>query len=238
LRYLLTIITKINKAGGNRKGEMKRINFIWIGLVLISLTSAYAYDNHDFQVWNTEVEEFKVNKNSKISLEQEFRWGNNAGDFYYQHYDVGYIYLLNNYFNFGGGFRYIKQKSADKFRDVSEPYLAAFMFWNPAGFNLSNRMRFEYRYADYQSDAYVFRNKLDIKFPWKFTRLAIQPMVADEIFFKFNGGDFNENRLFAGFAFNPVKYIKAEIYYMLRSTKSSGVWKDTNVLGTKLKLSF
>lgn len=57
-------------------------------LVLISLTSVYAYDNHDFQFWNTNVEEFKVDKTSKISLEQEFRWGNNAGDFYYQHYDA------------------------------------------------------------------------------------------------------------------------------------------------------
>jgi hypothetical protein len=204
------------------------------------VTNAYAYDNHDFQVWNTDVEEFKVNKTSKLSFEQEFRWGNNASDFYYQHYDIGYIYLLNDYFNFGGGFRYIKQKTDDKFRDVSDPYLAAFMFWNPAGFNLSNRIRIEYRYFDYQSDVSVFRNKLDIKLPWKFTRFGIQPMVSDEIFFEFNGGDLNENRLYAGLAFGLTKNLKGELCYMLRSTKNAGfgTWSYSNVLSTKLKLVF
>ena len=219
---------------------MRKINFIWIVLALMLVTNAYAYDNHDFQVWNTDAEEFKVNKTSKLSFEQEFRWGNNASDFYYQHYDVGYIYLLNDYFNFGGGFRYIKQKTDDKFRDVSDPYLAAFMFWNPAGFNLSNRIRIEYRYFDYQSDVSVFRNKLDIKLPWKFTRFGIQPMVSDEIFFEFNGGDLNENRLYAGLAFGLTKNLKGELCYMLRSTKNAGLgtWNYSNVLSTKLKLAF
>jgi hypothetical protein len=121
---------------------------MWLFVLLA--TRVYAYDNHDFQIWNTDVEEFKVNKTSKITFEQEFRWGDNASDFYYQHYDVGYSYILNKYFNFGGGYRYIKQKSSDKFRYSSVPYLAAFAFWNPAGFNLTNRIRIEYRYYDYQ----------------------------------------------------------------------------------------
>ncbi|MCX5696335.1 MAG: DUF2490 domain-containing protein [Candidatus Omnitrophica bacterium] len=211
---------------------------MWLFVLLT--VRAYAYDNHDFQIWNTDVEEFKVNKTSKITFEQEFRWGDNASEFYYQHYDVGYAYLLNKYFNFGGGFRYIEQKTSGKFKEEDEPYLVAFMFWNPGGFNLSDRFRAEYRHFDYQTDSWRLRNKLDIKLPWKFTRFEFQPMVADEVFFKVNGGDLNENRLFAGFAFNLLKNLKGEICYMLRSTKNSGIctWSDTNVLNTKLKLSF
>jgi len=201
---------------------------------------AYAYDNHDFQVWNTDAQEVKLNKSSKLAFEQEFRWGDNASDFYYQHYDEGYVYLLNQYFNFGGGLRYIKEKKAGKFRDETEPYLVAFTYWNPAGFSLSNRTRIEYRYFDYQANQWRFRNKLDIKFPWKFTRFQIQPMVSDEIFFKFNGIDLNENRLYAGFAFTLAKNLKGELCYIFRSTKNTGVctWNDTNVLSAKLKLAF
>ncbi|MDD2679632.1 MAG: DUF2490 domain-containing protein [Candidatus Omnitrophica bacterium] len=217
---------------------MKKTILIIVSLILTAVINAWAYDNHDFQVWNTDLEECKLTRNSKLSVEQEFRWGNNGGDFYYQHYDVGYIYLVNDYFHFGAGFRYIKQKIEDKFKDSSDPYLTAFMFWNPAGFSLSNRMRLEYRYKDYQGDSTVFRNKLDIKFPWKFSRLAIQPMVADEIFYRFKEGDLGENRLFAGLAFKPFRNISAEVFYMLRSTKNLGIWSETNVLGTKLKLSF
>ncbi len=114
------------------------------------------------------------------------------------------------------------------------------MFWKPVGFDISNRIRLEYRYYDYQSDACVFRNKLDIKFPWKFTRLAIRPMVADEIFYKFNGGELDENRLYAGFVFDVCRSLKGELCYMLRSNKDANIskWTSMNVLVAKLKLAF
>lgn len=219
---------------------MKTRLFLVAGLFIFSVLNAYAYDNHDFQVWNIEAQEFKVSKTSKVTLEEEFRWGNNASDFYYQHYDVGYVYLFNDYFNFSGGYRYVLHKVSDKFRESSQPYLTAFMYWNPAGFNLTNRIRLEYRYYDYQSDTCVFRNKLDVKFPWKFTKFAIQPMIAEEIFFKLNGGVLDENRLSAGLAFNLTRNLKGEICYMLRSAKAANtcVWVESNVLSTKLKLSF
>ena len=65
-------------------------------------------------------------------------------------------------------------------------------------------------------------------------------MISDEVFFKFNGFEFNENRLYAGFAFNLTENLRGEICYMLRSTKNTLIpsWSDTNVLSTKLKLSF
>lgn len=219
---------------------MKRISFILIGLVSVLITRAYAYDNHDFQVWNTDVEEFKINKTSKLMFEQEFRWGDNASDFYYQHYDTGYQYLFNKYLSLGGGFRYIKEKKAGGFKVESEPYLAAFAYWDLIGFKFSDRTRIEYRYYDYQADSWRFRNKLDIKFPWKFTKLEIQPMVSDEIFFKFNGSVLNENRLYGGFAFTLTKNLKGELCYMLRTTKNPDVctWNGTNVLSAKLKLAF
>ncbi len=70
--------------------------------------------------------------------------------------------------------------------------------------------------------------------------MKIQPFISDEFFFKFNGIDINENRFSAGFGLNLTKNIKGEIYYMLRSTKNTNIctWNDTNVLGTKLKISF
>jgi hypothetical protein len=207
---------------------------------LIVFSAAFAYDNHDFQVWNTDVEEFKLNKNSKLIFEQEFRWGDNASDFYYQHYDTGYQYIFNKYVSLGGGFRYIKDKKADKFRDESEPYLAAYTYWDLFGFKFSDRTRIEYRYYDYQVNSWRFRNKLDMKFPWKFTRFEIQPLVADEIFFKFNGIDINENRLYAGLAFTLTKNLKGELTYLLKSNKNPTVctWTDINVLSIKLKAAF
>jgi len=49
--------------------------FTIVGLALLLATKVYAYDDGDFQIWNTDVEEFKVNKDLKIAFEEEFRWG-------------------------------------------------------------------------------------------------------------------------------------------------------------------
>ncbi|MBU1997933.1 MAG: DUF2490 domain-containing protein, partial [Candidatus Omnitrophica bacterium] len=89
-------------------------------------------------------------------------------------------------------------------------------------------------------DFWRYRNKFTLKLPWKFTRFEIQPIVSDEIIIVFGrpSTQLNQNRLSAELGFNVFKNLKAEIYYMLQSSKSSDMWKDVNVLGTKLKLVF
>jgi len=63
---------------------MKKISLLIAGLVLICFGNAYSYDDQDFQVWSTIVEDVKINQDLKVALEEEFRWGDNASDFYYQ----------------------------------------------------------------------------------------------------------------------------------------------------------
>jgi Protein of unknown function (DUF2490) len=216
---------------------------IWgIFLVIVS-TRAYAFDNHDFQVWNTDVEEMKLNKKSKLVFEQEFKLGDNSSDFYYQHYDAGYVYGLSKYVNIGIGYRYIKEMQNKAFRVENEPYILTTIIWELAGFKFDSRNRFEYRTFDYNKvDSGRYRNKLTVKLPWKFTKREIQPYLADEIFVRFNGADLNQNRIFAGLGFNITKNLKGEIYYMFQSIKNysrlESTWTQTNVLGTKLKISF
>ncbi len=218
---------------------MKKTITIVMGIVLFLTAKLYAYDDHDFQIWNTDVEELQLNKVLKLAFEQEFRWGNNASEFFYQHYDVGLFYDLNKYWSVGGGYRYVLNKSKGKFLVENEPYVVATFASQFAGFKYDDRSRFEYNHFDYKDDTWRYRNKLTIKSPWKFTGLAIQPFISDEIFILIDDGQrLNENRAYAGLAFNITKNLKGEIYYMLRSTKSSNIWTEANVLGTKLKISF
>jgi hypothetical protein len=213
--------------------------FVLLGMVFLLAAPAYAFDDHDFQVWNTDSEEFKINKDSKIVFEQEFRWGDNASEFFYQHYDVGFFYNLEKFLNVGGGYRRVYEEKKDKFRVEDEPYVTTTLLWDLKGFKFEDRSRLEYRYFDYQSDSWRYRNKITAKLPCKFTKLEIQPFISDEIFIGFNGSSqFNQNRFSSGLGMNLTKNIKAEIYYMLQSSKGSDVWSDTNVLGTKVKIAF
>ena len=218
---------------------MQRTILLVVVFILLLAVQAVAYDDHDFQVWNTDVEEFKVNDKTKIALEQEFRWGDNANELYYQHYDAGLSYSLNKYLNIGGGYRQIYELKSGTFRPEEAPYLTATLFGDWKGFKFDDRSRIEYRHFSYQTDSERYRNKFTVKFPWKFSKIEIQPYVSDEIFIVFGViSQFSENRFNSGLSFNLTKNIKAELYYMLLSSKSAGTWKDYNVLGTKVKVAF
>ncbi|MDD5610662.1 MAG: DUF2490 domain-containing protein [Candidatus Omnitrophica bacterium] len=200
---------------------------------------AYAFDDHDFQVWNTESEEFKLNKDWKLTLDQEFRWADNAHRFFYQHYEGGLVYSLNKYLSLGGGYRHVLEDKKDKFKVENEPFIFATLFWDILGFKFDDRNRMEYRHFDYQTDGWRYRNKFTVKLPWKFTKLQIQPYFSDEVFVTFEAiNQFSQNRFFSGVGMALTKHIKTEIYYMLQSKKSTDAWIEANVLGTKLKFSF
>ena len=217
---------------------MKIIGLSIIALALIFTANAYAYKDGDFQVWNTDTEEFKINDDTKMALEQEFRWGGSAKDFYYQHYDLGFFYNPRKYLNVGAGYRHILSKSNDKFLVENDPYITATLLWDIAGFKFDDRSRLEYNHFDYKDDTVSYRNKFTIKSPWKFTKFEIQPYVSDEIFILFDDSQrLNKNRATAGLAMSIAKNLKGEIYYMLQSSKSRK-WTEANVLGTKLKLAF
>ena len=218
---------------------MKKGILLVMWLFVFLALKAYAYDNNDFQVWNTDVEEVKINDRTKIALEEEFRWGDNAHQFYYHHYDLGLFYDLNKHLNVGAGYRQIYDLKSGHFKPEEAPYLTATLFGDWKGFKLDDRSRLEYRYFSYQSDSWRYRNKLTVKAPWKFTKFAIQPYVSDEVMAVFGViSQFNENRLSSGFSFNLTKNLKGEIYYMLRSVKGTDTWVYSNVLGTKLKIAF
>lgn len=219
---------------------MRKIIFAAMVLILGVGGLSYAYDDGDFQVWNTDVEEIKLNEKTKLAFEEEFRWGDNANEFFYYHFDGGLFYALNKYWSLGDGYRQIYELKKGKFKPENAPYLTATLFLERKGFVFDSRNRFEYRHFDYQTDSWRYRNKFTLKFPWKFTKFKIQPFASDELLFTFasakNG--FNQNRFSCGLGASISKKIKAEIYYMFLSTKSPGKWNDANVLGTKIKIAF
>jgi hypothetical protein len=216
---------------------MRKTLFLLFGSALILSSKVYAYDDGDFQVWNTNAEECKITDKSKITLEEEFRWADNANIFYYHHYDLGFSYVLKKYLSVGGGYRHVYELKRGKFKPENEPYLTATFSCDFLGFKFEDRNRLEYRHFDYQTDSWRYRSKFTIKLPWKLA--SIQPYVADEIFVGFAGiKELNQNRFSSGLGINLTRNVKGEIYYMLQSSKSAGNWVDANILGTKIKIAF
>lgn len=218
---------------------MKRVLFVLVSCLALISCKASAYDNGDFQIWNTDVEEVKVYKGVKFAMEQEFRFGEDATEFYYQHYDWGAIFGFNKMLDISLGYRQVFERYRKKWRAEDMPNANATIKFNLWKFKFDDRNRLEYRHFRYKENFLRYRNKFAIKLPVDFKKIKVSPYISDEIFISSNGTGYNENRFCTGAEFDLTKYAKCDFYYMLRETRISGSkWAWSNVLGTKIKIAF
>ena len=100
--------------------------------------------------------------------------------------------------------------------------------------DVSDRIRLEYRDLETKDDVWRFRNKTVFNLPFKLTRFNLQPYIGDEIFINLGENNINQNRFFSGLSFKLSSNIKSSIFYMYKSSKKTGGWSNTNVVGTQI----
>ena len=199
---------------------------------------SFAFEDGDWQYWNTEGVSWKFNKDFKGIIEQEFRFGDKASDFYYQHTDSGIVYSgLAKWLDLAANYRIIFEEKSQHWHYENRPHFGATVKYDLQGVALSDRNRFEFRDKEVEKDGWRYRNRLTVKLPG-FTKLDIQPYASDEFFYDFVKRELNTNWLIGGISFKIIKNLKGDVYYQWQYAKSEGKWKDTNMIGTKLSLSF
>jgi len=216
------------------------IKKVVISIIFIFLFSNYsfAYEDGDFQYWSAESVSWKIAKDCKMELEEEFRFGDDMSDFYHYHTDIGATYSgLADWLDVGVNYWLSFEKKNNKWKYENRPHFNATLKYGIYGFDFSTRNRFEYRDKEDESPFWRYRNKFTIKLP-KFTKLEIQPYIAEEIFVDFKEEELNSNRVYGGVYLKILENLRGEIYYLWQSSKSNDDWLDTNILGTKIKLSF
>ncbi|MFA6320623.1 MAG: DUF2490 domain-containing protein [Candidatus Omnitrophota bacterium] len=219
------------------------IRKIFVVMTMLTLISApfkvYAYEKGDFQIWNTDTEEVKLYKGVKLAMEQEFRFGENASEFFYQHYEFGVVFGFAKVLDLAFCYRLVLDRVKRKWMEEDMPNVNATLKHEIGKLKLEDRNRIEYRHYRYKDDSIRYRNKFTMKYPIGFKSIKISPFASNEIFVSSNSTGYNENRFSAGTEFELAKYVKADIYYMLKSNKVKDYkWTDANVLGTKIKISF
>ena len=172
-------------------------------------------------------------------MEQEYRFGENASELFYQHYDWGFAYSFDKRLEMAFGYRMVLERVKHKWMESDEPYTnitAKLDIWK---FKFEDRNRIEYRHFRFAPDNARYRNRFMLKYPFDFKTIKIAPYVSDEVFVISNGRGFNQNRLQSGIEFGLTKYVKADIAYMLQSVRANGdKWYDANVVWTKIKIAF
>jgi hypothetical protein len=200
----------------------------------------FAFDEGDVQFWSTAGASFDINKDWKGNFEEEFRFGDNAGTFYYNHSDLGFIYGgLAEWIDLGFNYRQVFSKdSAGEWRRENRPHVNVTLKTEVNDFTLSSRSRLEYRDREIKKDIWAYRHKATIKLPFELTKLKLQPYIADEVFIDLDKSEYVANRLYSGFSLISSKRIKSELYYMWKWGKSGGDSSYVNVFGAQLKFYF
>ena len=81
-----------------------------------------------------------------LVLEEEFRFGDDGGNFYYQHSDLGLIYSgISDWVDVGINYRHVFLEKDSDWKQENRPHLNATVKCKLLDFSLSNRGRLEYR---------------------------------------------------------------------------------------------
>ena len=199
----------------------------------------YAYDNGDFQIWNTNDQDVKIGKATKLTLEEEYRYGENATELFYQHYDWGFAWAFDKAFELVLGYRLVLEKYQHKWRETDEPY--TILTWKQDIWKLKfeDRNRIEYRHFRFAPDQVRYRNRFLLKYPFDFKTITIAPYSSDEIFVSSNSSGFNQNRFEVGLEFGLTKYVKVSVEYMSQQIKGlNDKWYEANALWLKNRIAF
>lgn len=207
--------------------------------------SATLGEDGDLQYWNTEAIEGKINDKWKAYMEAEFRWGDDASEFFYQHTHLEIGYAVNDWLSIAPAYRQVwelEDAEADLWAAEYRPMVNITLKHKWNDWEFSDRNRFEFRFFDVDDDRFRYRNKLTVKSPWKWTALHINPFVADELFFEEDSDNgFNRNRLDIGVNLDfgdYVAHLTGNIFYRWQTTDRGEEWRDLNIIGTQLKFKF
>ncbi len=219
------------------------ILFIFISTLVFGALlngTCFGSTNGNGEYWQTIGFDYDMNKDWKITVREEFRFGKSGGDPYLHNTDVGLVYKsLGDWIDVGLNYKKDFEKdSSGKFRRENRPNLNIMVKGKLFDLDVSDRLRLEYRDLDTKEDVWRFRNKTAVNLPFKLTKFNLQPYIADEIFINLGESRINQNRFFAGLSFKLSKNVKTSVYYMFKSNKQSSGWLNTHVIGSQIVFLF
>lgn len=196
--------------------------------------------NGNLEYWQTQTVSADLEEDWKIYVTEEFRLGRHNGNPNLHNVDMGVVYRgLADWLDIGMSFKKEYEKdSTGKFRHENRPHLNVTLKGKLFNLDTRNRARIEYRDREHKKTVYRFRNKTTFNLPVKLTTLQLQPYVAEEFFINLGENNINQNRLFAGFSWPVTKKIKSSLYYVWKTSRGTGGWVNTNVIGLDFKILF
>ena len=200
-------------------------------LLLLFLAFASYSQEKDFQMWTELGIKKEINKDFSLSLNQEFRFNENASTFDKWHSTFGLEYDITKYVRMRVMYRYSQNKDLEKGFEVAHRYLSDVILRKKVKrFNLSYRLRYQMDYEkDFTGEAlYMDSQALRSRFMFKYNirKNPLTPYTSYEFLYRLNnpyGNSIERNRITIGIDYNLTDNLSANLYYRYQTSSGNDV---------------
>lgn len=216
---------------------MKKLFTILITSFLLSLflcNNAIARD--DWEFWNMETIKTKITDKIGVTLIEEFRFNEDAGNFYTHVQYLGPTYTFNENFGVGILHQMVNSKKNDKWNTNHRFDLDAYISAKIYDFKIDTRTRFE---RDVTINTWTYRAKEQISRDILLLNRNYTPYISNEGYLALTPEiKYNENRATLGIKTKFLLGTDIDLYYMNRAKKPKNDWVNSNVLGVSVGYKF
>ena len=214
-------------------------------------------EDGDWQLWNQDIIVAPITENVAGTMDTMFRFGDDLGQHWYHHVDVGLVFKVNDWVKVKPSYRHKFvwcaghspdstppcqcPGTADGWRGIDNPSLNVIVSESLEVVKLSNNCRFSYWDFDdafQKKDRWFYRNILTVMPTDSYTDLKIKPFVREDFFFDLEEVEINRNRLSAGLAIGDCgpDALKPSVYLMWQASKAAD-WVDNYIGGVDIKIA-
>lgn len=202
------------------------------------ILSVNAFAATDWQTWQGEQVNKKINDNLNLGISYESRYQNSGKEYFTGLWVINPMFKLSKSISAGPIYYYIPTKQKDgSFKDENRSGLLTTYKWAVENFNLEYRLLYEYRDLPAGSENRI-RHRIQVKPDINWSKRFLAPYFSYEVFYSFTSNDFMQSRICAGDSITICQGLKLSLQYLLRQDKSNSVWTATNTVGTYLNYSF
>lgn len=190
----------------------------------------------DWRLWLEQPWSLAVSSTLKLVGKTEERFQDDMSDYHVQVASVGVSWKPLPWLKLEPIYHYQWTEAAGPDQNENRVFLNATPSWSAGPFQVEDRHRVEFRHINGRDD-WRYRNKPKLSVAIGTGWSAIEPYVADEVFYGARAGEWNRNRLFLGVEKPLTKHLSAEVYYMVESNKTGRDWNEFHVLGIVVALA-
>jgi predicted porin len=184
----------------------------------------------DFQQWSKIGVSYDLNKDLSVSLDQGFRFRENASlpDVIFSNLSLKY-YLIKKW-SVAIGYRYITDF------DLSQNTSTSHRIYSDINYRkkkkrwlMKNRLRYQY-----QEENFILRDKVSLSY--NIRKTPLEPFTAFELFFK--DSEFKKWRYTLGASYPFLKEFDIDVYYRLQQSFNTNNPKQLHILGLGMEYKF